>query len=1222
MTTFSTALALLLGSTCALAAGDHTIHTFAKKQLDIHFWAEGANFGDFNRDGHNDIVAGPYWYEGPDYQTRHEYYPALQTFERETNGKIEKVPGFEGALGSKNAYSDNFFAFTYDFNADTWTDILIMGFPGKETTWYENPRGGSGHWQRHDVFAVTENESPTFEDITGDGKPEIICNSNGYFGYAEADWNNPARPWTFRPISPKGSWQRFTHGLGVGDVNGDGRKDVLDKDGWWEQPSNLPADKPWQRHQFPFSAAGGAQMFAYDVDGDGDNDVITSLAAHGYGLAWYEHIKADGEIRFKPHVFMNKEPHENKYGVQFSQLHALDLVDMDGDDLKDIVTGKRFWAHGPTGDAEPTAPAVLYWFKLVRHEDKTVDFVPYLIDDDSGVGTQVVAGKINKDDLPDVVVGNKKGVFVLIHQKKNVSKAEWEKAQPKPIESAKPSASKDGRPGLVPVGEDGQPLNLGFESGTLNHWVAEGKAFDRQPIRGDTVFPRRNDMKSGHVGQYWIGTYEIGGDALKGTLTSVPFTVSQPFASFLVAGGPWPETRVELVRADNNQVIFKISGYEGETLRPVAVDLRAHSGKQIFIRIVDDRGGHWGHINFDDFRFHQKKPKLANALDPAALPRQDIPPADVVPFAGISAEEAARVITAPPGFTMKAFASEPDVHQPIAFAIDHRGRIWVAEAYNYPFRAPEGEGKDRILIFEDTDGDGRADKRTVFIEKLNLVSGLEVGFGGVWVGAAPYLMFIADRNEDDKPDGDPEILLDGWAWQDTHETLNTFAWGPDGWLYGCHGVFTHSNVGKPGADDSKRTKINAGVWRYHPIRQQFEVFGEGTSNPWGIDFNEYGQCFIEACVIPHLFHVVQGGRYQRQAGQHFNRYVFDDIKTIADHVHYAGDRGPHAGNNRSDAAGGGHAHAGLMVYLGDSWPDQYRGAIFMNNIHGQRINQDVAERSGSGYIGRHAPDFLNFNDRWSQALNLLYDQNGSVYIIDWYDANQCHHHNAEGHDRSNGRIYKLVYNDQKWTPVNLAKMSDAELVQLQLHKNDWHVRHARRILQARAHAKELAPETHDALKDILENHTDPTRQLRALWALHVTGGLSEELAITQLQNKNEFLRAWAVQLLAEGKNPSDRALKAFEAMAKSDESPLVRLYIASALQRTPVEKRWPILENLVAHGEDANDPNLPLLYWYAAEPAVASSTTRAVALMAKSKIPKIRQFITRRMAAGDRVASN
>ena len=310
-------------------------------------------------------------------------------------------------------------------------------------------------------------------------------------------------------------------------------------------------------------------------------------------------------------------------------------------------------------------------------------------------------------------------------------------------------------------------------------------------------------------------------------------------------------------------------------------------------------------------------------------------------------------MTVPPGFKVTLFAGEPDVVQPIAMAIDDRGRLWVAEAYSYPRRVPEDQARDRILIFEDTDGDGRFDTRKVFADQLNLVSGLEVGFGGVWVGAAPQFLFIPDRDGDDRPDGPPQVLLDGWGQQDTHETLNTFTWGPDGWLYGCHGVFTHSRVGKPGTPDAERTPINAGIWRYHPTRHVFEVFAHGTSNPWGIDFDARGQMFITACVIPHLYHMIQGGRYERQAGQHFNPYTYDDIKTIADHRHYLG-ANPHGGNGRSDAAGGGHAHAGAMIYLGGAWPAEYRGSLFMNNIHGARINRDVLkpERLGLRRLAR------------------------------------------------------------------------------------------------------------------------------------------------------------------------------------------------------------------------------------------------------------------------------
>lgn len=770
-------------------------------------------------------------------------------------------------------------------------------------------------------------------------------------------------------------------------------------------------------------------------------------------------------------------------------------------------------------------------------------------------------------------------------------------------DSPQPKSSDVAALGVLPVGADGKPLNLDFETGTLKDWTATGDAFVSQPINGDTVSKRRSDMKSQHRGNYWIGTFETAGDKPKGTLTSVPFKVTHAYASFLIAGGSQAEERVEIVRADDQSVIFKSTGNDTENLQPVVVDLREQIGKEIFIRLVDDRSDGWGHLNFDDFKFYSEEPKF-----PDQLKRPVLPPVDIVKNAGLKPEDSVKAMTLPPGFSATVFAAEPDLVQPVALCIDDRGRIWVAEAMTYPRRAPEGQGKDRILIFEDTDGDGKFDKKTVFMEGLNLVSGLEVGFGGVWVGAAPYLLFIPDKNHDDIPDGPPQIVLDGWHYEDTHETLNAFNWGPDGWLYGCHGVFTYSRVGKPGTPDAQRTPINAGVWRYHPTKQIFEVFAEGTSNPWGVDFNDQGQAFITACVIPHLFHMIQGGRYQRQGGQHFNPYIYQDITTIADHVHWAGGGAPHAANGRSDATGGGHAHCGAMIYLGDSFPAQYRNSIFMANIHGNRINNDILEAKGSGYVGHHGADFMFANDKWSRLINMKYGPDGSVYLIDWYDVQPCHLNKPEVWDRTNGRLYKIVYNNTKAASVDLAKLSDDELAKLQTHPNDWYVRHARRLLQERNSGQA-------ALASALNNETDPVKHLRYLWSLHVTGGVTDAVILNELKNANEYVRAWAIQLAAEDRKVSPEILTECARLATADPSPVVRLYLASAMQRLPLEQRWDTLKGLVAHAEDAGDHNLPLLLWYAFEPLAAKEPSRALKMVAESKLPRLREFTARRIAS-------
>jgi putative membrane-bound dehydrogenase-like protein len=758
--------------------------------------------------------------------------------------------------------------------------------------------------------------------------------------------------------------------------------------------------------------------------------------------------------------------------------------------------------------------------------------------------------------------------------------------------------------GVLPLADNGKPLNFDFETGDLRDWKADGEAFLGQPVRGDTVAARRPDMKSQHQGRYWIGGYEIHGDRPQGTLTSVAFKVTYPWASFLVGGGPHETTRVELVSQDSGQVFYRASGLEEENLRRAVVDLAPYLGRKIFIRLVDRDSGHWGHVNFDDFRFHSRKPDFQPRIAEA------VPPADVLPYAGLPPEKAAQVMTTRDGFEVKLFAGEPDVHQPIALCLDDRGRVWIAEAYSYPIRRPDKEARDRIVIFEDTDGDGRFDKRTIFMEGLNLVSGLEVGFGGVWIGAAPYLMYVPIKPGEDRPAGPPQILLDGWGYQDTHETLNTLSWGPDGWLYGCHGVFTHSRVGRPGTRDSERIPINAGVWRYHPTRHVFELFAEGTSNPWGLDFNDWGQAFCEACVIPHCFHVIQGARYQRQAGAHFNPYTFDDIKTIADHLHYQGAT-PWLGNDRSDSAGGGHAHCGTMIYLGGAWPDEYRNQMFMGNIHGRRINMDVLKPKGSGYVASHGRDFLLANDAWARFINLRDGPDGNAYLIDWYDKHACHTGNPDVWDRSNGRVYKISYRGTKPVQVDLTKLSDRELVKLQLNPNDWYVRHSRRLLQERGGS----PAVREALAQVAFTNPDETRRLRGLWALHVTGGLTPERIVQGLSDPGQYVRAWTIQLVLESRKASPELLGRLLELARHDPSPIVRLYLASGLQRLPREQRWNILQGLLRHGEDVGDHNLPLMYWYVAEPLAGQDAARALTLAYDSRVP-ILAFMVQRLATG------
>jgi putative membrane-bound dehydrogenase-like protein len=577
-------------------------------------------------------------------------------------------------------------------------------------------------------------------------------------------------------------------------------------------------------------------------------------------------------------------------------------------------------------------------------------------------------------------------------------------------------------------------------------------------------------------------------------------------------------------------------------------------------------------------------------------------------------QEAADKMKLPPGFKATVFAAEDDVLQPIGFCIDERGRLWVAECYSYPEWAEKG--KDRILILEDTDGDGVQDKRTVFAEGFGYLTGVQVGMGGVWVANAPHLLFYPDRNRDDVPDGEPEIHLEGWNWKGVHNVINCLTWGPDGWLYGANGITVDSDVKVAGAPESERVKLNCAIWRYHPTRKKFEVWSAGTTNPWGIDFDENGQMFFSSSVTPHVYHGIQGSHFQRMHGKDFNPYIFELMKTCADHLHWGGgdwttSRG---GTGVHSVAGGGHAHAGAMIYYGDSFPEQYRGTIFFNNIHGRRINNDRLERKGSGFVATHAPDFMQSPDPWYRAITLQYGPDGGVYSIDWNDTDECHDHEAE---RETGRIYKISYElnearrRENPAKVDLAKLSDMELFELQKHTNEWFVRHARRMLRDRV----LSAEVRGALTKMLNESATPVHRLRALWTLHQMGGTTEAMLLEQLLSPHEFVRGWAIQLLCEDKTPSDRALARFADLAKDDPSPAVRLYLAAALQRIPLEERWPIVEPLLSHAEDAADQNLPLMYWYATEPLVKADTKRAMALTGKTKVAKVREFITRRLAS-------
>ncbi len=381
-----------------------------KQQLTDTFWAEGVAVTDVNKDGKMDVLYGPHWYAGPDFKTKTTIYADTEKSKvKLPDGKEMEIQGFKGAKTEENGYSQNFQSFTHDVNGDSWDDYVVVSFPGKFTYWYENPKGAEGLWKQHTAWPTTDNESPMFTDIDGDGRPDLLCMSEGHLGFASYDAKYPTNAWQWHQVSPRvNGWQKYTHGIGFGDVNGDGKTDLLEGSGWWEQPKAPQGNEPWKKHDAVFATKGGAQMYVLDVNADGKNDVISSLAAHEYGLAWFEQA-ADG---WKQHLITGTPDQPGSTGLIFSQLHAIELADMNGDGLQDIVTGKRFWAHGMKGDPEPNAPAVVWWFELKREAGK-VSWTPHLIDDQCGVGTQFVVADVDGDKKLDVVIGNKRGCFVL-----------------------------------------------------------------------------------------------------------------------------------------------------------------------------------------------------------------------------------------------------------------------------------------------------------------------------------------------------------------------------------------------------------------------------------------------------------------------------------------------------------------------------------------------------------------------------------------------------------------------------------------------------------------------------------------------------------------------------------------------------------------------------------------------------------------------------------------
>jgi putative membrane-bound dehydrogenase-like protein len=543
----------------------------------------------------------------------------------------------------------------------------------------------------------------------------------------------------------------------------------------------------------------------------------------------------------------------------------------------------------------------------------------------------------------------------------------------------------------------------------------------------------------------------------------------------------------------------------------------------------------------------------------------------------LPADVAARRFSAPPGFEVRLFAAEPQVVNPVAMTWDERGRLWVVELFQYPHKAPPGQkGRDRIKIYEDTDNDGRADKVSVFADDLNLATGIARYRNGVLVGQAPELLFLEDTNGDDRADR-RTVMLTGFSIEDTHELVNGFAWGPDGWLYMTHGVFNDSKVKNPDVDEDG-VEMNAALARFHPGWRKFEIFADGTSNPWGVDFDRHGNAFVSACVIDHLFHLVPGGVYERQAGTPGDPYAYELLPSIVDFKHYRA------------------AYAGVQIYQGDQYPAAYRDMIVFGNIHANAVNRDRLTPQGASFKAAPEADFVKSQDPWFRPVSELVGPDGNLWIADWYDRYPCYQNamaDPEGVDRKLGRIWRVVHTGDKPGAVrgsvrggqrDLAKATSRELVALLSDANVWHRRVAQRLLGERRDARVKAP-----LVALAQAGSSLDARLAALWTLHGAGHLDDQVLASLAGDKEPALRAWVARL--DGERDADdtdgtRALAALPRLAAlaRDADPTVRAGVAVALRRMVGRDTDAALSALLAGGADRV---LQFLVWRALEPRVA-----------------------------------
>lgn len=545
---------------------------------------------------------------------------------------------------------------------------------------------------------------------------------------------------------------------------------------------------------------------------------------------------------------------------------------------------------------------------------------------------------------------------------------------------------------------------------------------------------------------------------------------------------------------------------------------------------------------------------------------------------GLTPDDAVRKMTVASGFDVQVVASEPIVRQPVCIEFDDRGRLWVIQYLQYPNPAelkrvqvdrysrtkydrvpdppPRGpRGADRITILSDSDGDGRMDGAQDFVNGLNLATGLAFGHGGVFVLNVPYLLFYPDRNRDDVPDSDPEVLLTGFGMEDAHSVANSLTWGPDGWLYGCQGSTVTANI--------RGIEFQQGVWRYHPRTREFELFCEGGGNSWGLDFDRTGEMLYSTNYGGHvLLHGVQGSYLVKSFGKHGALHN--------PHAYGYFEHSPHK-NFR-----GGHVTVGGIVYQGDSFPKAYRNAYIAGDLLGHGLYWHEIFPQGSTVQTAHGGELIVANDNWFAPTDVTLGPEGAIYVSDWHDARTAHPDPDADWDRSNGRIYRVVAKGTK-TPsaIDFTRLTTAELVKTLRHPSQWYVRRARMEFGQRR-------EGDDTLRSLLAD-PDEAVALEGLWTLHSIGQLDEALAATLLNSPHPAIRGWAVRLLGDSRKATPEMAHLLDKFAEKEPVVQVRRQLAATAARLPAHQAMPIINANINRDIDADDPYIPLLWWWAVE---------------------------------------